>query len=272
MKLVTKYLALAAFGAAGVATAVIASEKLQPEKVAAALKTRLPKTEVSSVDCTRLEGMCEVLAGQNVFYVDGSARYLFVGRVYDMESRQDITAARLLEINPGSLLGGAAASDQDDEAEYAKAGGRREAVAAAPRLQKVDLSSLPREGAIVWGKSTGEPVTIFTDFACGYCRMLAQVLEQMNVKVIERPISTLGSRDIANRVYCSRDKHAAVKMAYSGQRLPAGKCDTSGLDANEAFAQKHGFSGTPVIVRKDGMVLEGYRPREFLENWLKSGA
>ena len=57
----------------------------------------------------------------------------------------------------------------------------------------------------------------------------------------------------------------AVDGAWS-----APKCDTSGLDANEAFARKHGLSGTPVIVRSDGAMLEGYRPKAFLETWLKA--
>ena len=35
------------------------------------------------------------------------------------------------------------------------------------------------------------------------------------------------------------------------------------------YAQ-HGFTGTPVIVRSDGAVIEGYRPREVLAAWLKS--
>jgi thiol:disulfide interchange protein DsbC len=72
------------------------------------LKTRLPKTQVSKVDCKVVDGLCEVTAGNNLFYVDRSGRYLVIGRVYDMETRQDLTATRLLEINPDTLVGGAA--------------------------------------------------------------------------------------------------------------------------------------------------------------------
>ena len=92
----------------------------------------------------------------------------------------------------------------------------------------------------------------------------------MNVRVVERPISVLGSRDVADRVYCARNREAALHAAYAGEPIKAGPaCNTSGLDANEAFARRHGLSGTPVIVRGDGAVLEGYRPRAFLEKWLK---
>ena len=45
--------------------------------------------------------------------------------------------------------------------------------------------------------------------------------------------------------------------------------DTSGLDANEAFAKAHHFGGTPVIVRpSDGAVLEGFRPAAALREFL----
>ncbi|KAB2848895.1 MAG: DsbC family protein, partial [Sphingopyxis terrae] len=91
----------------GAATAVYAADRLEPTRVSALLKTRLPKTQVSAIDCDKVAGLCEVVAGKTLFYVDGTARYLIVGRVYDMESRQDLTAAKLLEMNPDMLLGGA---------------------------------------------------------------------------------------------------------------------------------------------------------------------
>jgi thiol:disulfide interchange protein DsbC len=115
-------------------------------------------------------------------------------------------------------------------------------------------------------------VTVFSDFRCSYCRALSTVLRAMNVRVIERPISSLGSRDLSDRVYCAKNREEALHAAYAGEPIKAGPaCDTSGLDANEAFARKHGLNGTPVIVRSDGAVLEGYRPRPFLEKWLKEG-
>jgi thiol:disulfide interchange protein DsbC len=70
---------------------------------------------------------------------------------------------------------------------------------------------------------------------------------------------------------CSaRATRRAVRAAYAGEALPAATCDTSGLDANEQFARVNAFSGTPVIVRSDGEMLEGYRSRDILEPWLKA--
>ena len=41
----------------------------------------------------------------------------------------------------------------------------------------------------------------------------------MNVRVVERPISVLGSRDIADRVYCAKDREAALHAVYAGETL-----------------------------------------------------
>src|SRR3546814_18426736 len=88
MKLKVALLAMVAFG--GAATAVYAADRLEPSRVSALLNARLPKTQVSAIDCDKVAGLCEVVAGKTLFYVDGSARYLIVGRVYDMETRQDL--------------------------------------------------------------------------------------------------------------------------------------------------------------------------------------
>lgn len=269
----------AAIGAIGIASMALAADAPSSDeaKVTGLLKTRLPKTQLSKVNCEKIEGLCEITAGANLFYVNHGARYLIIGRVYDMETRQDLTAARLLEINPDMLVGGAAkanaAAEGPDsgaaEATPVAGGTGRTIIPSRPAV--LSLSGLTSEGAIIWGnRAAKQSVTIFTDFRCGYCRALTNVLRGMDVKVVERPISVLGSRDIADRVYCSMNQEEALHAAYAGEPFKApASCDTKGLDANERFARQHGLNGTPVIVRSDGAFLEGYRPREFLEAWLR---
>lgn len=235
------------------------------------LKERLPRTSVQKVNCQTVDGLCEVTAGTQLFYVDESARYLMIGRVYDMQTRQDLTAARLLEVNPDLLVGGAAGSKQEADASGAQRRGQNTSASPGPGIPKMlSLASLPEAGGIVWGNaSSSKSVTIFTDFHCGYCKALASSLEQLDVRVIERPISILGSRQIANQVFCSRDRRRAVKAAYAGEPIAdTRQCDTAPLDANERFARENGISGTPVLVRSDGAVIEGFRPKEFLATWI----
>ena len=256
-------------GAGNAAPSAIHSPSEADQAVTALLKQRLPRTQVSRVNCQLVDGVCEVTAGSQLFYVDRTARYLLIGRVYDMQTRQDLTAVRLLEVNPDLLVGGAAGSKQEaQEVETPRRGVNTPTASGAPRM--MSLAALPEAGGIVWGASSRPSVTVFSDFRCGYCRALSGVLESMNVRVIERPISVLGSRDLANQVFCARDRRKAVKAAYAGAPITdTHACDTSPLDANEAFAREQGLAGTPVIVRSDGAVIEGCRPREVLEQWLK---
>jgi len=268
-------LVVAAFVLAAIgAKAAYAALRPTDASVIALLKARLPKTQVSKVDCSVVDGLCEVTAGNNLFYVDRSGRYLVIGRVYDMETRQDLTATRLLEINPDTLIGGAAkannARDDGGEPPIAKAAGGSASAPVTP--SRISLDGLPKDGAIVWGNQSGKTVTVFSDFRCGYCRALSNTLRSMNVRVVERPISVLGSRDVANQVYCSKDREKALHKAYAEEPLRnVAACDTSGLDANERFARAHGLSGTPVIVRSDGAMIEGYRPKEALAAFIAGG-
>lgn len=266
-KVVGAVMALTGTVAAAAAVAQAATSG-SAASVKAALMERLPKTEVTAIDCDKIEGVCEVQASQNLFYIDHSARYLIIGRVYDMETKQDLTAARLLEMNPDMLVGGGVAPDDPPEDTQAADKAQR-GPAPDARIDPAALAALPANGAVTMGKG-GRTLTVFSDFRCGYCKRLHETLATLNVKVIERPISVLGTRPISEAVICAPDKRRAVSQAYEGASISSGaSCDTSGLDANEAFARKHGFGGTPVIVREDGAVVHGYRPREFLETWLK---
>lgn len=234
-------------------------------KLQQALAERLPRTKISAIDCNKLPGLCEVAAGQTLFYTDPKARYLVIGRVYDMESRTDLTAARLLELNPDTLLAGAPHNEVG-----AQGGEGGSPVAEAAR---VPLAELPKAGAIHWGKASGPRLVVFSDLRCSYCRQLSEALDGLNVHVEERPISILGSRKLTEAVYCAKDPVNALHAAYAGEEVaPGPRCDTAGLDANEAFARKHGFGGTPIIVRADGEVLRGYRPASVIAAWIAGKA
>jgi len=255
----------------GIAAQARIPGSLDATQVAAALAQSLPKTRITHVDCKKLAGLCEVTAGSNLFYVDATGRYLVIGRVYDTQTRQDLTAARLLELSPDALLAGAPKADgPGDEPDAGESPAATHAIAAKP----VNLKELPATGAIRWGPVTGPKLVVFTDFHCGYCRAMTGDLEKQGFRVEERPISILGSRKLSEAVYCAKDPQAALHAAYEGREpAPAAHCDTSGLDANEAFARRNGFNGTPVIVRPaDGAVIQGYRPIQTLASFARGGA
>ena len=236
-------------------------------KVRAALHLRLPKTPIDAIDCRNLGGLCEVASKTTLFYVDARAKYLVIGRIYDMEARQDLTAARLLALNPDLLAAGAARRGGSD-------GEASPPPAQAP--QKVSLAGLSANGAVTWGPANGLKAVIFSDFHCGYCKRLSGELQAIGARVEERPISIFGpaSRKDSERVICAPRPEAALHAAYSGLALAnPTPCDTRGLDANEAFAHTHHFTGTPVIVRpSDGTVIEGFRDAAALRAFLAPAA
>jgi thiol:disulfide interchange protein DsbC len=252
----------AATGWAAASVAPVDTPNLR--EVREALHLRLPKTPIDTIRCAGLGGLCEVASKATLFYVDRQARYLVIGRLYDMETRQDLTAARLLALNPDLLASGAARRGGGDE--DASPQPRRSAPA------HVDLEGLPANGAIAWGPANGPKVVVFSDFHCGFCKRLSAELKAIGARVDERPISILGanSRRIAEQVICAPRPEVALHAAYSQLALANPKpCDTRGLDANEAFVKAHGFAGTPVVVRpSDGAVIEGYRSGAELKAWL----
>lgn len=222
------------------------------------LKQRLPNTEVNAIDCERIDGLCEVVSGPNVVYTDRRARFLIVGRVYDMQTRADLTAARLLELAPDALVKGGPRAVE---------GPRR------PAAASIDLTVLPKTGGVTWGPENGPRVIVFTDFACPHCRMLHTDLARLGARVTEYPIAFMGSRPQAEAVLCARRPQEAIIAAYRGEAPAAGQpvpeCDRGAVDANEAFFTAQGWQGTPVIIRADGRVLEGRMEAAGLAAWLK---
>ena len=269
----TALAAILAVASAGIVTAsaiaavtgVPGFDQRAKNQVIAALKLRLPKTPITSLGCEGFGGLCEVVSDKALFYIDERARYLFVGRLYDMETRADLTAAKLLAINPDMLAAGASFASR-------QAGLQKQPSNGAP--QKVNLEGLPKNGAIFWGNPNGPKIIVFSDFQCSYCKRLTEELKKARVQVEERPISIFGaqSRAIAESVICAANKAAALHRAYAGEEMgKRSSCDTSGLDANEEFARRHGFSGTPVMVRaSDGAVLQGYRSAPELRAFLSA--
>jgi thiol:disulfide interchange protein DsbC len=265
------HVAIAASSAAAVLTVGVSAVTAMPataqdmaSEVAEALQLRLPKTPIDEIACDRFGPWCEVVSGETLFYIDKSARYLLVGRLYDMEERRDVTASRLLELNPDLIAAGAARA----------ASPAQENAAAAPATDQVDLSTLPAEGAIHWGNKKGPKLIVFSDFQCGYCRRLTDELGKAGVWIEERPISILGqtSRRLAETVICASNPASALHQAYEGALDPGGAscAETRGLNANEAFARANGFAGTPVIVRaSDGAVLHGYRDAATLREFAR---
>ena len=255
---------------AAIATASLGAQSATPASLAPtslgsttltsqALHRQMTKTVVDRIDCSAGSGLCEVQSGSNIFYTDKAAHYLIIGHVYDLDAHVDLTEQHLARLK-GLIGAGPGVGTSADGTP---------ATLAASAPERIAIKGLTQAGAVVWGKPNAPTVSIFTDFHCPYCRAVVHELEGLDVRVVEYPISILGSRAVAEQVICARDRVKAMRDAYAGAPLLSKSCDTHGLDDNEAFARLHRIAETPVLVRADGAVLHGYRPRAFLATWLQ---
>ncbi|MEL7541372.1 MAG: disulfide isomerase DsbC N-terminal domain-containing protein, partial [Pseudomonadota bacterium] len=71
------------------------AEPRTPDDTRRAVEARFVQTQVDEVTCDGFGPLCQVVAGKTVFYVDARARHAFIGRVYDLEGKRDLTEATL---------------------------------------------------------------------------------------------------------------------------------------------------------------------------------
>lgn len=243
---------LAVVSLCALAASAHASELVEPSKsdrLRAVLQERLPNSQVDAIACDGLGGFCQITAGENIVYTDDKATVLFVGRVFDMKTGEDLTA-KARQTHAGSL----------------------NATKVTPRIRWEDL---PEDGAIVRNAGAKHRIAVFTDLNCGYChRLNAEFASLQEVEVHEYLVGILNGTGKANAVWCAEDHTAALHAAYEQQPLPAISldCDVSAISENSAFFFRKGFMGTPVIIRDDGAVIEGYRSADILKAWVAEGS
>jgi thiol:disulfide interchange protein DsbC len=107
----------------------------QEEKVKAELKKRVPEAPVETVRKINFGGLYEVVAGGEIYYTDEAASFLIVGNIVDLKTKQNITEARMRQVNA------------------------------------IKWSDLPLEHAVKITRGNGSrKIAIFEDPNCGYCK------------------------------------------------------------------------------------------------------
>jgi len=243
-----------------IATAAVSLAHAAPaDELREKLRTKYPTTSFNSVEESPVQGIFEIIAGDNLFYTDKSADYLFFGSMYDMGNRRDITQERRESLRD---------------------------------VRRVNYATLGTEKAIVEVRGDGSrKFAVFTDPDCPYCRMLEPTLDKLDNVTIYRflyPIASLhpDATAAANSVWCE-GKDDAGRLAMlkthmsnnaASERNPVGAfekavsgaaaCSTP-VSASVKFAEANNIKGTPTLVAEDGRVLEGNVPKERLEAWLQ---
>jgi thiol:disulfide interchange protein DsbC len=226
-------LALMAFGAS--------AETAQEANIKKLIQPRIGEGgEVESVSKTPYSGLFEVRVGNDIFYTDAQAKYLFVGRVLDANTTEDYTKARLESIN------------------------------------RIKFSDLPLDSALKTVKGNGKRViAVFEDPNCSYCKRFRKTLQEVdNVTVYTFMYNILAedSSVKSKNIWCTADRSKAWdEWMLNGKSAPtaAESCATP----NEKIfnlGRKLKVTGTPTIFFTDGSRIPGAIDVKGLESKLAS--
>jgi thiol:disulfide interchange protein DsbC len=232
---------LAVLLATGLIASCVGAETPVEASIKKALEPRLGGAKIESVKETPYAGLYEVHVAGDILYTDKKGEYLVIGHVYDAKTSQDLTRARIDDIN------------------------------------KIKFSDLPLEQAIKQVKGDGKRViAVFEDPNCGYCKRLRQTtLKNMDNVTIYTFLYNILSEDSfvkSKNIWCSADRAKAWDDWMINGKLPPAapaECKTPNEQV-VALGQKLHIQGTPAIFFADGSRIPGAVDQKTLEAKLSS--
>ena len=208
-----------------------------PQKVSNTVKKLGLKEE--NVSITPVNGLYELQAGAQLYYLSGDGKYLISGNIVDLEDQVNLTRNRLKDI-------------------------RLEAVAEFERGQMVSFPA----------SETEHTITVFTDIDCGYCRRLHAEMADYNdlgitINYLFYPRTGPGSIAYkkAVSVWCDQNRQDAMTRAKAGEVLPESHC-ANPVARHFMLGNELGINGTPAIVTEQGNLMPGYLPPQAMKQQL----
>ncbi len=213
------------------------------DKIKQSLSVLLPEVVPDAISKTPLPGIYEIVFGPRLVYMSGDGKYLLQGNIIDLETREDLTEPRLMEA-------------------------------------KIEaIKNIGEENMIVYSPPEGvakkHQVNIFTDIDCGYCRKLHSEMADYNkagieVRYLFYPRAGQGSESYvkAVKVWCAKDRHAAMDAAKAGQPIDSQADCENPVDDHMLLGSLVGVTGTPAMVLSDGKLVPGYVPADRLSQVL----
>ncbi len=187
-------------------------------------------------------GLWEVVVGTEIFYVDQAVDYVFLGRVIDAKTRDDLTGKKRDE------------------------------------LLRVDFKSLPLDQAVKIVRGNGSRMFVtFEDPNCGFCKKLHRdlaTLTNVTIYTFLYPILSQDSFEKSRGVWCAKDRAKAWDELMGNGKVPAAAAADCKhpLQQTLALGQKLEITGTPTLIFTDGRRVPGAVPIERVEALLKEGA
>ena len=137
-----------------------------------------------------MSGIFEATVGKEVIYFDKTARFVFSGRLLDMDRGEDLTDKRLKD------------------------------------LRRISFDSLPLDKAVktVYGNGKRK-LAVFTDVDCPFSRKLGTTLESLKDVTVYTFLFPLESihpeaRGKSDAIWCAKDPSKALTSALKGELTP----------------------------------------------------
>jgi thiol:disulfide interchange protein DsbC len=209
---------------------------VSPETLRAVAKAAGEGVKPEDIKPSPLPGIFEMRRGSDILYVSQDGKYVFVGDLYKVAGRVNLTESRRSEL-------------------------RRELIDKVPESKMVVFSPA----------NPKYTVTVFTDVDCPYCQTLHSQIDEYNrlgVKVrymfFPRSGPDTESWYKAEQVWCSSDRRAALTEAKLGKPLAAKLCPNTPVAQEYELGKQIGLEGTPGIVLSNGAMIGGYMPPDKL--------
>lgn len=210
------------------------------KEIADVLNNLLPDVKILETSNSPIDGLCEIAleskGRKGIVYVDISKQYLVSGSILNIETKENLTQAKLIEIN------------------------------------KVDVSQIPLDDALVMGdKEAKHRVIVFTDPDCPYCKKLHREIKKVTekrtdivffIKMYPLPFHKDAYKK-SRSIVCEKSL-TLLEDAFAKKSLPEPKCETTVLDDNIELAKKLNIRGTPAIILPNGSIIPGYKDVDSL--------
>ncbi len=203
------------------------------------IRSIAPDAKSVAISETPIEGILMVQISGEVVYLTKDGKFLFQGRVVNMDTREDLT-------------------------ESAKSEVRRELIAGVDTSKQITFTP----------ENPDYELMVFTDIDCGYCRKLHAQMEGYNengiaIRYMAFPRAGIGSKSYekAVSVWCSADQQEAMTNAKLGSDPDPEHCENP-IAEQYQLGMALGVTGTPAIVTPDGTLIPGYVPPEQLRERL----
>lgn len=192
--------------------------------------------KIDSVTKTPYSGLFEIRVGNDIFYTDAKAEYVFSGHIMDSKTSRDFTRERIDALN------------------------------------MVKFSDLPLDLAIKKVKGNGKRVmAVFEDPNCGYCKRFHQVtlpaIDNVTIYTFQYNILTQDSATKSKDVWCSADRNAAWTDLMTNNKAAATAPEScvAPHDKVLALGKKLNVTGTPTFIFTDGSRIPSWVDAEALE-------